>query len=75
MVMIPRNDDLLIWPLVVMMMMASDGMNNILVMCGDSRGRRITIVVHSPQATTITVMVVVVAVAVVRCARVMNMVI
>jgi len=75
MVMVPRNNDLLVWT-VVMMMMAGDGMNNILVMRGDSRGREITIVVHSPQATTITVMVVVmVMVAVVRCARIMNMVI
>jgi hypothetical protein len=74
MVMVPRNNDLLVWA-VMMMMMARNGMNNILVMRGDSRGRKITIVVHSPHATTITVMVVVVMVmvAVVRCARIMNM--
>src|ERR1700679_394731 len=71
MVIVPRNNDLLVWT-VVMMMMASDGMNNILIMRGDSRGRGITIVAHSAQATTITVMVVMVMVAVVRCARIMN---
>jgi hypothetical protein len=46
MVMVPRNNDLPVR--IVVMMMASDGMNNILVMRGDSRGREITIVVHSP---------------------------
>jgi hypothetical protein len=77
MVMVPRNNDLLVWAVVMMTVVASDGMNSISVMRGDSRGRGITIVVHSPQATTITVMVMVVvaAAAVVRCARIMNMVI
>ena len=73
MVMVPRNYDLLVWT-VVMTMMASDGVNNILVTRGNSRGREITIVVHRPEATTITVMVVMVVmvVAVARCARIMN---
>jgi hypothetical protein len=72
MIIVTRNNDLLVWPVVVMMM-ASDGMNNILVTRGDSRDRGITIVLHSPQTTTITVMVVVVVV--VRRARMMNTVI
>ena len=71
MVMVPRNNDLL-WP--VVMMTASDGINNILVLRRDSRGRGTTAMVHSPKTTTITVMVVVVVV-VARCARIMNMVI
>ena len=74
MIIITRNNDLLVRPVVVMMT-ASDGMNNFLVMRRDSRHRGITIVLHSPQATTMTVVVVVMVMAVVRRARMMNMVI
>jgi len=74
MIMVPRNNDLLGWLVVLMMtMMASDGMNNILVMRGTSRGRGATIMMHSPCATTIPVIMMVVMVVVVRCARIMNM--
>ncbi len=72
MVMVARNNNLVVWP-VMMVMMASDRMNNILVIRRISRERGITI--DDPQTTAITVMVVMVVVVVVRCARVIYMVI
>jgi hypothetical protein len=73
-VMVPRNNDLLVWFLV---MMASEGMHNMLAFRRGSMAREITIVswlgVRGPQSARITAMVVMVVMM--WYARMMNMII